>query len=272
MDLNQKILEILKSTEGDFAVAFKDLSTGDSLYINADQSFHAASTMKTPVMIELFKQSAEGKFSLDDSIIIKNEFASIVDGSPYQMSIGDDSEDGLYSQIGRKTTIRELNYQMITKSSNLATNILIDMLDATKVTATMRQLGANDIKVLRGVEDIKAFDLGMNNTTTAKDLSIIFEALGRNEVVSEAASSDMLKVLSDQYFNEIIPAQLPEEVKIAHKTGSITGVQHDSGLVTLPGGRKYAIVLLSKNLEDVDAGVKAMARISKEIYDYVVAN
>lgn len=272
VELNRKVLDIIQKTPGDFAVAFKDLSTGDTLFINAEENFHAASTMKTPVMIELYRQASEGKFSLDDSIVIINEFSSIVDGSPYQMDIGDDSEDDLYSKIGSKITIRELNYQMITKSSNLATNILIDMLDATKVTATMRTLGANDIRVLRGVEDIKAFDLGMNNTTTAKDLMIIFEALANNELLTEAENEEMLEVLSDQYFNEIIPAELPAEVIVAHKTGSITGVQHDSGLVTLPDGRRYVLVLLSKNLEDVDAGVQAMAQISREVYNYVVGD
>lgn len=270
VELNKKVLDIIQKTPGDFAVAFKDLSTGDTLYINAEENFHAASTMKTPVMIELYKQASEGKFSLDDSIVIINEFSSIVDGSPYQMNIGDDSEDDLYSKIGSKITIRELNYQMITKSSNLATNILIDMLDAAKVTATMRALGANDIKVLRGVEDIKAFDLGMNNTTTAKDLMIIFEALANNELLTEAENEEMLDVLSDQHFNEIIPAELPADVEVAHKTGSITGVQHDSGLVTLPDGHRYVLVLLSKNLEDADAGVEAMAQISREVYNYVV--
>lgn len=272
VELNRKVLDIIQKTPGDFAVAFKDLSTGDTLFINAEENFHAASTMKTPVMIELYRQASEGKFSLDDSIVIINEFSSIVDGSPYQMDIGDDSEDDLYSKIGSKITIRELNYQMITKSSNLATNILIDMLDATKVTATMQTLGANDIRVLRGVEDIKAFDLGMNNTTTAKDLMIIFEALANNELLTEAQNEEMLEVLSDQYFNEIIPAELPAEVIVAHKTGSITGVQHDSGLVTLPDGRRYVLVLLSKNLEDVDAGVQAMAQISREVYNYVVGD
>lgn len=269
VELNKEILNIIQTTDGDFAIAFKDLNNGDSLFINANQSFHAASTMKTPVMIELYKQAAEGKFSLDDSIIIKNEFKSIVDGSAYQMSIGDDSEDDLYSKIGSKTTIRDLNYQMITKSSNLATNILIDLVDAAKVNATMREIGATDIEVLRGVEDIKAFDRGLNNTTTAKDLMVIFEALSASAVVSEEACTEMLGVLNEQYFNEIIPAQLPSGVKVAHKTGSITGVQHDSGLITLVDGRRYVLVLLSKNLEDEKEGVKQLAKISKLVYDYV---
>ena len=74
------------------------------------------------------------------------------------------------------------------------------------------------------------------------------------------------------YFYKIIPAQLPKEVKIAHKTGSITGVQHDAGIIVLPGGHKYVLVLLSKNLEDRDKGVETLALISKMVYDFVIAD
>ena len=270
--LNQQITELLGESDGDFAVAFKDLTSGDSLYLNAHQSFHAASTMKTPVMIELYKQSAAGIFSLDDYLIVTTEFKSIVDGSIYSMNIGDDSEDGLYSKIGSKVTIRELLYQMITKSSNLATNMLIELVGADQVTATMLALGANDILVLRGVEDIKAFDKGLNNTTTAYDLMLIMEAIATGRAVSQEVSTEMEGILLDQQFNKIIPAKLPENVRVAHKTGSITGVQHDSGIVILPNGNKYVLVLLSKNLTNVDQGVSLMSEVSRLIYNYVQAN
>jgi beta-lactamase class A len=98
---------------------------------------------------------------------------------------------------------------------------------------------------------------------------IIFERLANGEAVSPEADQQMINTLLDQKFNEIIPAHLPKEVKVAHKTGSITGVQHDSALVILPDGRKYVLVTLSKNLKDTDAGVAAMANASKLIYDYV---
>lgn len=272
VELNNQIIDILSQSEGDFAVAFKHLKSGDTLYINANQSFHAASTMKTPVMIELYKQAQSGKISLDDSLIVKDEFTSIVDGSPFTMSMGDDSEDGLYALMGRKVSIRELMYQMITKSSNLATNMLIELVGAGNVMHTLKEMGANDIQVLRGVEDIKAFDQGMNNTTTAFDLMLIFEALGQGTVVSKEASEEMVEILLNQQFNEIIPANLPDEVKVAHKTGSITGVQHDSGLIITPDGDKYVLVLLSKNLEDTQEGIDLMAQVSREVYHYVELN
>ena len=161
---------------------------------------------------------------------------------------------------------------MITVSSNLATNILIDLVDAKNVMKTMHQIGANDIKVLRGVEDMKAFDLGMNNTTTAYDLMLIFKAIANHEILSDTSCVDMIDILMHQKFNERIPANLPEDVKVAHKTGSITGVGHDSGIIYLPDGRKYILVLLSKNVEDSDAVIKLQAQISKMIYKYVISN
>ncbi|MBX2876593.1 MAG: class A beta-lactamase-related serine hydrolase [Saprospiraceae bacterium] len=268
--LEQQINEELAQVDGIFGVAFKNLSTGEEILISARDSFHAASTMKTPVLIELYKQAAAGKFNLSDSIVIKNEFKSIVDGSPYSMSIDDDSEGKLYNAIGTKSTIADLAYDMIIYSSNLATNILIDLVDAKKVTQSMRELGAPDIQVLRGVEDIKAFEQGLSNSTTAYDLMAIYEKLALQEVVSTEASDAMIDILFDQKFNEIIPAHLPEDVKVAHKTGVITGVHHDSGIVFLPDGRKYVLVLLSRELGDFDKGTAKMADVSKIIYDYVV--
>lgn len=256
----------LKTVEGDFAVAFKDLQTGKTLFINEKENFHAASTMKTPVMIEVFKQAKVGKFKLTDSILVKNEFKSIVDGSPYSMDIADDSGDGMYKMIGKKMTIYDLTYQMIIVSSNLATNILIDLVDAKNANETMRKLGAKDIQVLRGVEDQKAFDKGLSNTTTAYDLMLIFEKIAQNKVIDKKSCEEMRKILFDQKFNEIIPEKLPKTVKVAHKTGSITGVQHDSGIVYLPDGRKYVLVLLSKKLENADAGVNVLAEVSEMIY------
>jgi beta-lactamase class A len=267
--LKQQIIEELAKQKGTFAVAFKDLATGNELLINEHDTFHAASTMKTPVMIEVFKQAAEGKFSLSDSVVIKNEFKSIVDSSTYNLDSADDSEFDLYKHIGEKLTIYNLVYDMIIASSNLATNMIIELVNAKNVTQTMRSLGAKDIQVLRGVEDDKAFEKGLNNITTAYDLMVIFEKMAKGETVSNKASETMIKILLDQRFNDIIPAGLPKEVKVAHKTGFITGIHHDSGIVFLPDGRKYVLVLLSKNLEDENGAVKTMAAVSKMIYQYI---
>jgi beta-lactamase class A len=225
--------------------------------------------MKTPVMIEVFKQAKAKKFKLTDSILVKNEFKSIVDGSPFSLDISDDSADGMYKKIGTKMTIYDLTYQMIIVSSNLATNILIDLVNAKNANTTMRKMGARDIQVRRGVEDTKAFNLNMNNSVTAYDLLLIFEQIARKKVVNKKASEAMTQILFDQKFNEVIPAHLPKDVKVAHKTGSITGVQHDSGIVFLPDGRTYVLVVLSKKLTNTKAGVKALAEVSEMIYNFI---
>ena len=133
----------------------------------------------------------------------------------------------------------------------------------------MREMGAKKIRILRGVEDNKAYEKGLNNTTTAYDLMLIFEKIAEGKAVNKKSSNEMINILLNQEHNEIIPAELPKEVKVAHKAGNIIGVHHDSGIVILPDGRKYVLVLLSKDLEDENAAIKAMAQVSKIIYDFI---
>lgn len=270
-ELKKQISAELEKNKGNFAVAFKDLTTGEELLIHEHELFHAASTMKIPVMIEAYKQASEGKYALTDSIVIKNEFKSIVDSSLYTLTASDDSDTLIYKHIGEKTTINALIYDMITISSNLATNMMIEKVNAQKVTQTLRDMGAKDIKVLRGVEDDKAFQAGLSNQVTAYDLMLIFEKLGKEEVVNPEASKSMINILLEQKYNTMIPAKLPADVKVAHKTGWITGLNHDSGLVILPDGKKYALVLLSAKVENEDASIESMATISKMIYDYEIS-
>lgn len=270
--LKRDIQAVLEKENGTFAVAFMDLQTGEQVLINEHESFHAASTMKSPVMVEVYKQAAEGRFYLADSMVVKNEFRSIVDGSPFSLDSADDSEHDMYKILGKRRPIYDLVYLMIIQSSNLATNIVIEMVDAKKVTETMRSFGAKDIQVLRGVEDSKAFAAGLNNSVTAYDLMLIFQKIATGEAVNPEASQQMVEILLDQKFNELIPAKLPPTVKVAHKTGWITGVQHDSGIVYLPDGRKYVLVLLSKNLKERESGTQAMADVSERIYQYVMSH
>ncbi|MCP9767671.1 serine hydrolase [Lacihabitans sp. LS3-19] len=261
--LNQtktKIEKLISKSDGKFAVAFKDLSNRNVIFINEHEYFHAASTMKTPVMMEVFNQISQKKLNLKDSIEVRNEFKSIVDQSTYSLDLSDDSDDVIYSKIGTKITLEDLIFQMITVSSNFATNILIDKVGAENVMKYLNKNGINENIVLRGVEDTKAFNAGLNNRTTAYGLMQVFELLEKEN------HPKMKEILFAQKFNEIIPAKLPKDVKVAHKTGSITGVQHDSGIVYLPDGRKYVLILLSKELKNPKAGVETLSEISKIIY------
>jgi beta-lactamase class A len=264
-----EITSFIKELDGIYAVAYKDLQTNEKILINENENFHAASTMKTPVMVELFKQANENRFSINDSIIIKNDFKSIVDHSHYSLSPSDDSDTAIYNLIDKKMPIYDLIHRMITMSSNLSTNLLIDLVDAKNVMNTMHSIGVKNIKVLRGVEDNKAYKAGLNNTTTALDLMILFEKIGSESIISPDACKAMIKILSEQKFNEMIPAPLPKDALVVHKTGSITGVQHDSGIVYLHNGKKYVLVILSKNLKDAETGKKNIAKISKIIYDNI---
>mgnify|MGYP002403362676 CR=1 FL=1 len=252
------------------AVAFKNIETGEALYINERTEFHAASTMKTPVLIELYKQAEAGKISLEDSITVENKFKSIVDGSFFELDPADDSEKELYKKAGEKESIGRLAYEMIIRSSNLATNLLIELVSPGEIMNTMHELGVHNLKVLRGVEDNKAFQKGMNNVTNAADLAKLFELMAGGQLISPRASNEMIQILLDQQFKEIIPAGLPADVKVAHKTGSITGIQHDSGIVLLPDGRKYVLVLLSRfDPNDEQKVITALAKISSIIYQHV---
>tara|TARA_B110000263_G_scaffold7095_1_gene6068 strand:- start:1353 stop:2234 length:882 start_codon:yes stop_codon:yes gene_type:complete len=264
--LEKKIVSKFNDETGNFALAFKNLDDGKEILINENEIFHAASTIKTPVMIEFYRQLHQGKLSLKDTLQIKNEFKSIVDGSMYKLSEFDDSDKNTYNKLGQYYSINNLIYEMITISSNFATNILIEYIGANNVTKSMKEIGALNIDVLRGVEDIKAFELGLNNTTSAKDLLIIYEKLAKGKIIDNESSAIMIDILKDQKYDDIIPKYLPKNIEIANKTGMITGVHHDSGIVFLKNGRKYVIVLLSKNMSDMESGTEMMARISELIY------
>ncbi len=271
-DLNSKITTLLKQVEGDFAIAFQDLHRKENVFLlNENERFHAASTMKVPVMIEMYHQVSQGQLALTDSILVKNKFESIVDYSTYEMNIAEDSEPSIYSQIDKQMTLFDLMNQMIISSSNLATNILVEEVGAKNVNASMQRLGAYNTEVLRGVEDQKAYDLGLNNMTTAKDLMTILKSIALPLGETTQNQRAMIDVLKAQEFNDIIPRFLPADVQVAHKTGSITGLHHDAGIIYLPNGETYVLVLLSKNLKNFDQGTLTLAKISKLFYEHVTA-
>jgi len=249
------------------AVSYVDLASSDALHINADDSFHAASTMKVPVMVELFRQVERGQLSLDRKILLANEFHSIVDGSTYSLNASDDSDSLVYKRVGTQVPVRDLLESMITRSSNLATNALIEIVGAEKANATAHALGAKNIRVLRGVEDGKAFDKGLNNTTTSRDLAVILTAIAQHHAASPKSCDQMVDILSRQEFNDAIPAGLPPGTRVAHKTGSITAVQHDAAIVYPAKGRPYVLVVLTRNIPDEKVAKSLIADISRIVYE-----
>ncbi|HOY16797.1 MAG TPA: M1 family aminopeptidase [Haliscomenobacter sp.] len=268
-ELEAAIKAELARVEGTFYVAFRDVQNPkQAIFINEKISIHPASTMKTPVLVEVFKQANQGKFKLSDSIVLKNEFKSIVDGSPYSLSEGDDSDLPWYQRMGQKVSIYDLARAMIVRSSNLATNMLIELVGAENTTQTMRDLGLQDIMVRRGVEDSKAYAAGLNNSATAYDLMLLMERIGRGEAGRPVDCQEMIKILSDQEFNDVIPTCLPADVQIAHKTGWITQHHHDSALIISPEGRYFSFTILSKGWTNETAANEAMGKVVEMAYRY----
>ena len=247
-------------------IAFRDLAHGDTLFINADESFHAASTMKVPVMIELFRRVDAGALRLEQGILLANRFSSIVDGSLYSLNAADDSDSLVYGWVGSRVTVRDLLEHMITRSSNLATNALIALVDARAANATAHALGATTMRVLRGVEDQKAYDAGLNNTTSARDLAALMTAIERGTAASAASCDSMRAVLLRQEFNEGIPAGLPAGTRVAHKTGSITGHLHDAAIVYPEGHAPYVLIVLTRGIPDEAIARSLIVDISRLIY------
>ena len=248
------------------AVAFRTLDGKAALLLQPDVAFHAASTMKVPVMIELFAQARAEKLRLDDPLPVKNEFYSIVDASTYRLNPGDDSDQEVYKLVGRTLTLRQLCEKMITVSSNLATNLLIEKLGVENIRRRVHLLRADGMNLLRGVEDGKAFAAGLNNTTTARGLLVLLEAIAHGRAV-DAASREMVEILKRQQLNESIPAGLPPGTPVAHKTGAITKVHHDAAIVY--ARRPFVLVILTRGIADSKQSAALMAGITHALYQAV---
>lgn len=261
-----KVKQLIAASGAEVAVAYRTLDGRRELLIDADKPFHAASTMKVPVMIELYRQAQQKLLSLDEPLMVRNEFRSVVDGSPYSLDEGDDSDREVYASVGKTMTLRRLCDLMITVSSNFAANLLIERIGVENVRKTVARLGADGMQVLRGVEDDKAFQQGRNNTTTARGLLVLFEHLAGGRAVDPASDRAMIDVLKRQAFNDAIPAQLPAGVAVAHKTGSITRIQHDAGIVFAE--HPYVLVVLVRGIDDETRSQSLIADISRALYSH----
>ena len=263
--LHAAILERMSRDSGaTVAVFLSDPVSTFFVAVNPDLRFHAASTMKLPVLLELGRRIDAGELRWTDSIPVKNSFASIVDGSPFSLDPRGDGDTTVYGSLGSPLPLRQLAHRMIVRSSNLATNLLIERLDATRVTRTIRRLGADSMLVLRGVEDGKAYDQGLNNTTTARDLGTLLLALAGGRALRKETTAELLGMLEAQEYNDGIPAGLPPATRVAHKTGWITATWHDAALV-FPAGqvRPYALVILSRGIPEQTRGMALQADIAR---------
>lgn len=238
-------------------------SRGEIL-INPDTTYHAASTMKVPVMIELFRQVDAGMITLDDRIPVSNIFHSIVDGSEFTLESNEAADGPVFLAIGKTMSYRDLCEQMITISSNLATNVLMEKLGVERIRVTVAKLKAPGMNVLRGVEDQKAFDKGMSNQTTGRALMTLLTAIANGTAGSKASCEEMQAILKRQKFNDGIPAGVPTDIAVGHKTGTITAIHHDAAIVYAK--EPYVLVVMTRGMADEKKSDLLIAEISRLIY------
>ena len=266
--LAQRLVErIARAPARAVGLYYRSLAGSDSLLIGANLRFHAASTMKVPVMIQIFRDADAGLLRLDDSLTVHTAFPSLVPAEAFIVGKEDDSDSTLYESVGRNRSVRELLELMITRSSNLATNILIERVGAVRAQASARALGAWSIQVLRGVEDGQAYRAGLNNTTTARDLGVLLIAIVRGRAASRPSCDSMLAILGRQEFNEGIPVGVPPGTRVAHKTGWIGEVvYHDAAVVYPARGGPYVLTVLTGGIKEDSVAHNLVADLSRLVY------
>ena len=264
-----EIERIIALSGAEVSVVYRPLNaaSGGEILIGPDVVYHAASTMKVPVMIELFRQVDAKTIALDDTVVVSNVFHSIVDGSEFTLATDEQADGAAFLALGKPMSYRDLCETMITISSNLATNVLMEKLGVEKIRASVTRLKAPGMNVLRGVEDQKAFDKGMNNETTARALMTLMTSIGNGTAGSKSGCEEMQTILRRQHFNDGIPAGLPKDIVVGHKTGTITKIHHDAAIVYAP--RPYVLVIMTRGMADEAKSDLLIAEISRLVYDAV---
>lgn len=269
--LRGQITQIAEEAGADaVAVAFFDFKHKTEWSFEGDRWFHAASTIKVPVLLGVFAAIAKKRLTEFSRIHIRNRFLSVADGSPYHIDVGRDATPEVHRAVGKTMQVRELARHMIVTSSNLATNLLIDIVGIEEIQHTLKDLGLErEIEFFRGVEDNVAWDKQINNRVTAHGLLAALHMIAEERAISEDASKHMLDILHGQEFNRGIPAGLPDDARVAHKTGEISTVAHDAAIVYLPDREPYVVVVLTEWDSGNSSRQDTIAKISRVVYEHV---
>ncbi len=251
-------------------VALYDYEHNTARDTDGDRWFHAASTIKVPVLLGVFSAVEEGRLQPHSRVHVRNRFLSIVDGSAYTVESERDANAAVHSAIGKMLTVQDLAWHMITTSSNLATNLLLDLVGLSVIQDTLDRLGLDGIELRRGVEDIKAWEAGINNRVTANGLLGALRAIEEERAISPAASAAMLTILNGQEFKRGIPAGLPDSARVAHKTGEMSTAAHDAGIVYLDGRAPYVLVVLTEWDAQEGRRQDTIASVSRVVYRQVM--
>ena len=246
-ELHARFAELeAKSGASCLAIALSDLETGDEFHYHADRWFHAASTIKVAILLGVFGAIHRGELLPQSRVHVRNRFLSAFDASPYRVRLDRDANADVHREVGRTLRVSELADAMITTSSNLSTNLLLDLVGIDVLQQTIDGFRLDGIDLRRGVEDERAFEHNINNRVTANGLVGLLRLIGEERAFSPALSRRMVDVLHGQQFKSGLPAGLPRGARVAHKTGEISTIAHDAGLVYLAGRKPYAIAVLTE--------------------------
>jgi beta-lactamase class A len=273
-DLDDRLRTIAaRLPNGHIGVSVYDYLSGRSWSANGGRWFHAASVIKVPVMVALFTAVDQGRFALNSRLLVRNRFLSVVDGSPYRVDASRDADSEVHASLGRTMRLRDLARHMIVTSSNLATNLLVDLLGVQTIRRALAELGIHGVDVCRGVEDERAFGQGINNRVTPDGAVSLLRAIVAAEAISPESSTRMLTILMEQQFSGTIAPGLPDSIRgvarVAHKTGDISTASHDLGVVFLPGRPPYLAGIFVESSGDSRERNEAGVAASGAIYDSV---
>jgi len=247
--LESTIQDADKSLDGVMGVYAIDLTTGNTIASNADETFPTASTIKIAILAELFHQAQQGKLNLSDIYTLKS--SDLVGGSGISSA---------FTPGVTKLTLRDLAALMISVSDNSMTNVIIDRIGIDNVNALLDSLGLSHTRLRRKMMDIKAAAEGRENTSTPHEMAQLLEALYRGKVLNKQFTEDFFNLLSI-HKESYLPRLLPEDLRIANKPGELEGVRNDCGIV-FTGKRPYALCVMSTYVRHEREAGDAIEKIS----------
>jgi beta-lactamase class A len=237
---------------GNVGIMIEDLTTGLSDSVNANAQMPAASTIKIPVMVEVFKQLASGNFDLNRTVTLLQ--------SDRDWGSGDLAD----APGGARYTVARLLTLMITVSDNTATNMLIRLVGRRSINLEMADLGLQQTHLGDYIRSDGPIRYALRSSP--RDMVTLLTAMARYQLVDEWSSREMISILTGQRHNGLIPQPLPPGTTIAHKTGELHDTLNDVGIVYL-NSEPYAIAVMATNLPTLDAGYRFIRGVSRLAYD-----